>query len=326
MSLWPLSLSGPEFLVVYGAGVALALLVWWLIRERQRGEPRELVADPPLDAYDVAYLRGGPLAVIESALLALRRDQRIVRHGEREFELGPGGHRRDEGAPIERAVLRALAPRPATRAALLDLTREELAAIEAKLLGAGWMTSIGRRRRQNVLAKLPLAAVSALGVGKLVNGVAHAYPVGFLALGLVATGALLYFLRPLSPRTPRGDAALTRHRRQHDALLRTAAAAPALLERDDLVLAFALGGVLTTPFIAQELGTARAGAHGCAGYTVGGCASGGCGSATGSEAGGGGGGDGGGGGSSGDGGGDGGSGGSSCGGGSGCGGCGGGGD
>ena len=58
----PWGLSGPEFLGVYGAGMAVMIVVPLLVRQLVRGSPgggRQVLAGLELDAYQAGYLAGG---------------------------------------------------------------------------------------------------------------------------------------------------------------------------------------------------------------------------------------------------------------------------
>jgi uncharacterized protein (TIGR04222 family) len=64
----PWGLSGPEFLGVYGAGMAVMIVVPLLVRQLIRvsaGGGRQVLAGPELDAYQAGYLAGGAKRVAQ---------------------------------------------------------------------------------------------------------------------------------------------------------------------------------------------------------------------------------------------------------------------
>lgn len=99
----------PQFALAYAALFAavygLALLYF---RLADRSGERPPQAPGSLDPYEIAYLRGGPNAVVKLASFALRR-QGLVREGERGLAYSPSAKPRPALGAIEERVLAAIA-------------------------------------------------------------------------------------------------------------------------------------------------------------------------------------------------------------------------
>lgn len=192
-------IPGPQFLMIYIGLALLAFVVALAIRAAARRPGATAMAHQP-GPLEVAYLNGGPRLATYAALAALRAGHCV--------QAGPGG--------VLTAVSTASPPTGILEWALYSaagrgMRQRDLAAdpavagaldrIRDSLERDGWLLSAARRRRMRSGAYLMLA-VAALGLARLVAGIAGGRPVGFLVLALVAvtvTGLLLL-------RTPRASA------------------------------------------------------------------------------------------------------------------------
>lgn len=138
----------------------LAVAVWaavlgssaLLLRALSRARPRASWPAPVLhDLYEAAFLAGGPGAVVDTALVSLFADTRLVGGGPGIVQARPGARGAD---PAERAVLEALRQAPSgwlyqvRYAAMLDPAVQETGdALAARGLVAPPGTGRGLRRR-----------------------------------------------------------------------------------------------------------------------------------------------------------------------------------
>ena len=252
MKHWPFTLSGPDFLLLYSAAVIVAVGAWAMIRRPARG-PVVRATAPGLDTFELAHLRGALPAVIDTALLALRRAGRIAEEGGRlrlvadagiclEPRLYRGEPVELRAHPIEEAIVAALGRGPRTSRELAQDLAAEGDALTRRLVVGGWLTTAGRRLWTSALSRVPLALIAIVGVVRLRIGLVAERPVGGLVLLLLVTGALVVGLPSPGRRTTQGELALEGERARHDALLRTARTAPAQLDPEGAALAHALAG------------------------------------------------------------------------------------
>jgi uncharacterized protein (TIGR04222 family) len=211
-------ISGPMFLLVY-AVVAVAVTAA-VVRARRAltappvERPVARLADRP---YDVAYLNGGADLALCAALSAMHRRQTVATSG-RGVVVAAG--RPEPGTDeLERAAHHAaVLPVPRRRLADAAAVASALDRIEARLVGGGLLLSRQQRGRMRATGGWTLA-VAALGVARIVAGVANGRPVGFLVLLVVAVTAIGVVQIVWAPRRTRaGDAALKDLARDHAAL------------------------------------------------------------------------------------------------------------
>ncbi|HVL84971.1 MAG TPA: TIGR04222 domain-containing membrane protein [Pseudonocardia sp.] len=211
-------ISGPTFLLAY---LVLATAVWVAgARERRAladvGADRaagDLAAHP----YRVAHLNGGPELAVYSALSAMHLAGTIVTAGRGSVQaVGRPG---PEADPLERAVHTVAAGPVATRRVQFQRpVQAGLRAIEDDLVAAGLLLSAEQRRRIREVGWW-MAAVAALGLVRVLAGIAAARPVGYLVLALAGVaGVALYQLTRAPRRTRAAEDALSRLRREHHAL------------------------------------------------------------------------------------------------------------
>jgi uncharacterized protein (TIGR04222 family) len=233
-------ISGPTFLLYFVVAAVLAFATTtglrWMLR---RGQP----ATAELHPYEIACLSNRELAVTAS-LAAFRVDDVI--------EVGSDGLKiisRDPGAqtPLDEAVLHAIDQGTHSRVGTLALhpkVTRALYTLENRLRSQGLMTGDGLRTRYR-LATIPLGLVIAIGLARLVSGIAGGKPVLFLVLLLVPVTigwvALLLIVR-LPQLTRAGVRELVAAQTRHRALNPSASPAWSTNGSDDMALAVALFG------------------------------------------------------------------------------------
>ena len=211
-------ISGPVFLVVY---VLLAVLVAVAVRLTRRALtdlpatlPVYRLAERP---YDVAYLNGGADLALCAALSAMHRSGTIAAAGRGTVVAAARPEPRTD--ELERAV---------HHAAVVAVPRRDLGGagavasalhrIESRLVDAGLLRAAEHRARIRAASRWTFA-LAALGVVRIVDGIADDRAVGFLALLVLAVLVVGVLQRRSVPRrTLAGDEALRRLVDEHHAL------------------------------------------------------------------------------------------------------------
>jgi uncharacterized protein (TIGR04222 family) len=290
MKTW--GISGPQFLLLYVALLAVTAAVVALARRRALAAPDGPAATPArLDPYEAAYLNGGGSLVATAAISSLLRGGQVAntaRRG-RGVRLSSRAAAPEAGAhPVEWAAYQVVAASPGmtlgdVRAAL---AREPaMAALGERLRRGGLVPSPEQRARYRAAALwfLPLLA---LGAARVAAGSANGRPVGFLVALLVVTVVVAAGLALRVPQaTELGRRTLQQLRLANPRP--TGGLAPA-----EMTMAMALfgAGVLWTADtdtalllrVPREHGSAFGGGDGgasagCSGGGGGGCGGGGCG-------------------------------------------------
>jgi uncharacterized protein (TIGR04222 family) len=208
----PWGVSGPQFLLLFAVLYAAALVPYLLLRLRHRRElGLEWHVVPPLHLYERAALAGGSSRVALTALVALNEGERVRLLDDGRVE--PVEHAAGQLHPVERVLVDLVRAAPGLTAGTLvkELGRaSEVAAVAGRLEQRGLVLSRAERsayRRR----LLPVGAVLALGLVRLVNGIMLHRPVLFLVILLVAGAAGLLVLLASAPRrSPTGDAVVRR--------------------------------------------------------------------------------------------------------------------
>jgi uncharacterized protein (TIGR04222 family) len=119
-----------------------------------------------------------------------------------------------EGAnPVERTVLADVKRYGRRSAAMLTNRLAESDAVKevvAGLVRAGYLLDEDLAARRKRLGMIPAVAVLAVGVARLLAGLADDHPVGYLILLLIGSGLIVYLLRreTTCPRTFQGTLAV----------------------------------------------------------------------------------------------------------------------
>lgn len=243
----PLDWRGPEFLALYLAllGGCLVFGFGWRLWHRQQQDPARgvLPGEPPV--WQLAYLRGGPRAVVDAAAASLHEDG-FIGWDESKKQLV----RRREDAPDD-LLLRNLLPNLCGSSSRLTLAESAgaLQQLRRQLEQQGWWHSAESSRRIAMLSALPLWLLAGFGGAKIAIGVMRDAPVALLVLLLIVTvvaALIFHFARPGATRA--GRELLAAQKARHALDLR----AP---RPGKLALAVALGGT------ALLAGTALAGYH-----------------------------------------------------------------
>lgn len=208
-------ISGPAFLVGY---LALAALGWlataWARRALAGGPDRP---EPgPGRPHDLAYLNGGADLAVTSALTAMHLKGTIVPSRGQIRAVG----RLEPGADaLERAIHFATGTSTARKQlAAARPVRTALDAMHKRLVAEGLLLSEPRRRRIRA-AGWWMIGIIAVGLLRLLAGVADGRPVGFLVVALICvTAATLVHLLHAPRRSRAGDRLLARLRTEHHAL------------------------------------------------------------------------------------------------------------
>jgi uncharacterized protein (TIGR04222 family) len=232
----PWGLSGPEFLQLYWIGLALAVLVAIVVRVRVRaGHSSQPVRS--LDMDELAYLAGGPRRVVETALARL---------------LTAGELRTSRRGTVQ-ATAATSSLNPVDRAVITDSQRYTNRTVNLLIPAVAKddaVTAIGRRLEEMGLVVHPDVAKAALrkgsmalwvllaiGVARLLNGLAIGTAVGWLTLQILLTGVLIFLLtrRSKHVRTSKGNSVLAAARTANSSRMATS---------DDALYAGAAGLVL----------------------------------------------------------------------------------
>ncbi|MGH8903449.1 MAG: TIGR04222 domain-containing membrane protein [Egibacteraceae bacterium] len=196
-------ISGPAFLVIYSGLVAVTTLIMLISRRRRQASPRLPADGPGLDAYDLAMLNGGERLVVGVATANLRQAGAvIVEEGQLRVAqpLPHGVH------PVERGVYQALDEASSARlwsVEALAARHPAVMAVRERLIHQGLLHPRGASSiRRLALWFLP---VLALGIARLVAGIANSNPAGYLLVLLTFTvGLSLWVVRRPTPQTPSG--------------------------------------------------------------------------------------------------------------------------
>ncbi|MEU0561519.1 TIGR04222 domain-containing membrane protein [Dactylosporangium sp. NPDC006015] len=187
--------SGPDFLLLFHAAAVVAagvaLLGRWL-RLRRLERP----GTSGLGAEQLAMMNARRPGAVDAALAALRARGAVEAADcvvSRSAAAGDDGALPGDATPLERALLAAV--RVPARAGELQLVAEVAAALDAiddDLRRRGLRTDHARERRLTIGRWVPLGAVLAVGVVRLLAGVLNHRPVSLLLLSLVLYGVLLF--------------------------------------------------------------------------------------------------------------------------------------
>jgi uncharacterized protein (TIGR04222 family) len=265
---------GPTFLIIYLlAAVALAVLATLHRRALFAGSATPRTGE--LAPQQAAYLNGGERLAIYTALGGLRAAGAIGTADDKtlvQMSAMPAG-----ATPLDAAVYNAAGNRIAAAALPRDpWVAEALGRLRDGLEAAGLATTAAQRRtvRLWALAGMGLAAV---GVLRLIAGVANDRPVEFLVLAISAVVILWAFLvTRVRQETRTGRAALEELRSRHAYLAPDSSPAYATYGASGAAMGVALYGTPTLfamdPAFAAQAGIQReaAGSATSGGYSSGG--------------------------------------------------------
>lgn len=206
----PWGINGPDFLALYGAlllAPALVSVVWWQLQKRRRRPGAGLPTG--LSTYQLAWLAGGPVRAAQAAFVTLL-ERGAVRISSSGFLT-----RVDEeaGEPLEKEALSAAKRQHIAHAVRATSNRSNCNRIGDGLIEAGLLVPYAETDKRLRVTRWLYVAVLALGVVRLINGIGQRYPIGYLALLLVAGGLAVGLItvrlrRDRTGRTTLGDEVL----------------------------------------------------------------------------------------------------------------------
>lgn len=187
--------KGPDFLMFYAVGFVIAL-AWSLVRRSQMNDKFKLegVSEPLLDdPYEIAFLAGGVPRCSQLAVV------KLIKVGAVEWEkaglfkvsrLVAKGTARADFSDVERCLFTSVLGygkkgMPLSEVSRLVATR--LSGIEAKLAKRGLRPTASEKAGTGIVISLPLFALMAVGIVKVVVGISRDKPVVFLIIFLVVT-------------------------------------------------------------------------------------------------------------------------------------------
>lgn len=226
----PLHWTGGLFLAWFVVLMVAALIAGSWLRQRMRG-PKGPGRSHEADRWELAYLSGGSDRVADAIVVDLlardavsleydRKKAREAYENDRVWlrpRLPP--EQLETLSPVLRDALEVVAEKQTLSRILLAL-RERHRSQDEHLHRKGWLMSPRQQAWAALLSALPLAAVAALGLRKIMIGLQLERPVGFL-IALTVLSVLIALFRALStqerPRTWAGDWELYKADRQRRA-------------------------------------------------------------------------------------------------------------
>jgi uncharacterized protein (TIGR04222 family) len=269
-----LDLTGPEFLTWYLQWFAVAIAAYIALRLILSRTP--FANAPPareLDPFEIAWLRGGPAAVVRAALASLYQRDLI------DMVSGVVTWRADEPTTplprIEALVLRS-AHLGLDASSLANGVADECAAIEARLAQEGLAVGGGQRTALRLIPPLGMTLCMAIGVAKLMVGLSRDRPVGLLVFFLLLSAGLLVWAIGFVPRRTAAGSRLLGELGERHAALRTTmeSSAAESVDPSDVAMAVGLwGATLAAPMLAAVFPVRPAWATGDGVYNPSSCGS-----------------------------------------------------
>ncbi|MFN7874313.1 MAG: TIGR04222 domain-containing membrane protein [Pirellula sp.] len=205
----PLEMNGPEFLNLYGLAIFVASTVTLGYRLLFTKPTNNTTKIPELDPWQLAYLRGGPQAVAQTAIIDLAAKNLIFGETVSGRFVATKNTDNPRMAPIPNALYRAAQMGEGIRA---DRTTEtikfECDRIKLSLLELGVLQSVDQRIGLTWPGILAFGAVFFIGVAKFVVGISREKPVGYLLLLILVCIGLAFILNYSSHLTREGKLAL----------------------------------------------------------------------------------------------------------------------
>jgi uncharacterized protein (TIGR04222 family) len=237
-----------------------------------------------LDAYEVAYLTGGPDRAVESALASLIQN-RVIEASSSKGRFKVVTELPQEAHSFEQSVVDILA-RHATRS-IRDFRRSlasELEDISERLTSGGLTISSSARSGIRKVFTATVLALTLFGFIKVMVGIDRDRPVTYLGWMLLGTQVVHLLPRRIPLRTSGGSRVLRDLQRRNYALKTTAKSNRESLSGLDAAMTLGLFGVaawgsyssLNLPFPAGRA-SSSGGSAGCGGAACGSSCGGGCG-------------------------------------------------
>jgi uncharacterized protein (TIGR04222 family) len=239
--------SGPDFALVYGCLLALATLAALALRAGLQGpDDAPDTFAPALHPIEVAYLAGGAVSAMESAVASVRH--RALARGDQPAR--PEALHEVltyDALPVERALYALVAKHGGTAEQARREADPVLSPVRSRLTWLKLLAPGPSVRRVRGLQLLLFGALLALGMARVTTvetGAAPSRASDFFVFWLwIAAAWLMVRVRPRSPyRSRRGDRVLERLRTKNIALLWKLREQPHQLPAADFALAVALFG------------------------------------------------------------------------------------
>jgi uncharacterized protein (TIGR04222 family) len=224
----PWGLSGPEFLGLYAAGLAVGLAVAFGVRMAVR-RPRQAEQIGRLAPEELGFLAGGPQHAVQVAVARLV-DAGLIRV-DRSGTLASVADGAPAGHPLDDAVLATLTtPRKVAEVAERLAGAPAVTEIGESLVRSGLLVAPARATTARRLAPILLYVLFVIGLVRWINGLVEDLPVGYLTFLLAGTlVASVYLSSRLTgaskARTVHGDRVVAKargRRRKKDPLERVA--------------------------------------------------------------------------------------------------------
>jgi uncharacterized protein (TIGR04222 family) len=204
--LW--GISGPAFLWLYLAGLALALAAAAAVRSAAR-RPTPPDAPPELDELDLAFLAGGPRRVVETAIARLVDTGRLRTNRGGTLTATTDERQAD---PLDQLIMERAGRDGAGVATMVGAYAGSGVVTKRgdRLVANGLLVSPAEANRARRRAVFWLWVVLAVGMLRWFVALGERLPIGYLTLLLFATivTTLVVRSRRIPPRTVHGEDAL----------------------------------------------------------------------------------------------------------------------
>ncbi len=233
-SLNPLDMQGPDFLVFYSWLNLMVVGMALVLRRMLQPPGPSSINSPQLDLYETAYLAGGTDRVVQVAITQLAAQDCVELKTTGTIELKnklPGSTN-----AIERIVAKAIA-KTGNLTSIKRHVESSMSPLRDRLVRENLIFPADQITKIQRYPTLLLAASLGLGLVRLVVGLAHQRPVGFLIMLCVSVAIIAAFFATVKPQrtTHSGDRLLQQLRQDVNPTLTD-------LPIGELVMAVALVG------------------------------------------------------------------------------------
>lgn len=222
----PFDLNGSDFLKLYWALAALAVVGGLIIRWYYSTDSGKPGNDDEPTPYEVACLGGPPERAVHAAIAQLCQDGLVsvdAKSGDVTL-VAPGEVA--SRPPIEQAVLRAVAGGSGVKLKAVEAAcAPDLADLQTSLRAKGLILQSDNARLGWMIPSIVFSLVQLFALIRFFVGLSRGKAVGFLVLSWLAVGFIgAILLSKKLYRTKRGDALLAGLRAQYEAMRKQAAA------------------------------------------------------------------------------------------------------
>lgn len=291
LTLNPLDMQGPIFLVLFIALFAVALVMGLMLRRWQAAEELPHAGhDADLDVEQLAYLNSGQKQMTQAIIAGMLQEGSLEIRRQKKAWYSAAETRlfAAKALPPDAGKLAQLIYKEASRNDGLSITdlptsiTPHAERVKQSLEDRGLLDE-----RWNYLAGVPMGVVFLLGAAKFTVGLWRDKPVFFLAIGCVVAFIATVSLARSTRLSSKGQGLLSAWKKKH-AKLESSTATASMLTPADLMMAVAMFGIASssTPPLndlrnalgsgntSASCGSSCGGGGGCGG---GGCGGGGCG-------------------------------------------------